>query len=109
MVDIVKLSIPDKREIVLSTGMSELQKRYYKAVLTKNAAALGAGNPRSLVNIISSLRKACNHPYLFQGAEPEPFSEGIHTPSHQMSYVSIQSTINVGQVIIYGKTVANSI
>ena len=31
---------------------------------------------RPQTNIISSLRKACNHPYLFQGAEPEPFSEG---------------------------------
>jgi len=28
------------------------------------------------VNIIASLRKACNHPYLFAGAEPEPFEEG---------------------------------
>ena len=31
----------------------------------------------SQVNVISSLRKVCNHPYLFQGMEPEPFTEGV--------------------------------
>lgn len=28
------------------------------------------------MNIVSSLRKCCNHPYLFDGIEPEPFEEG---------------------------------
>lgn len=31
-----------------------------------------------LLNILPQLRKACNHPYLFPGAEPEPFEEGSH-------------------------------
>jgi len=31
-----------------------------------------------LLNILPQLRKACNHPYLFPGAEPEPFAEGSH-------------------------------
>ena len=48
----------------------------YKSLLTKNVSALAAAgsgggsasamkkNARSLVNIIASLRKACNHPYV---------------------------------------------
>ena len=31
-----------------------------------------------LLNILPQLRKVCNHPYLFPGAEPEPFREGSH-------------------------------
>jgi hypothetical protein len=54
-----------------------MQKKYYKWILTKNAEALGS-NSRALVNTVVQLRKCCNHPYLFQGAEPEPFEEGDH-------------------------------
>mgnify|MGYP006973299515 CR=1 FL=1 len=32
-----------------------------------------------LLNIVMQLRKACNHPYLFHGAEPgPPFTTGEH-------------------------------
>jgi SWI/SNF-related matrix-associated actin-dependent regulator of chromatin subfamily A member 5 len=31
-----------------------------------------------LLNILMQLRKACNHPYLFDGAEPMPYSNGEH-------------------------------
>jgi SNF2 family DNA or RNA helicase len=27
---------------------------------------------------VVQLRKACSHPYLFDGVEPEPFEEGEH-------------------------------
>lgn len=27
---------------------------------------------------VIQLRKACSHPYLFDGVEPEPFQEGEH-------------------------------
>jgi SNF2 family DNA or RNA helicase len=72
------VGIAGKREVVVSVALTALQRKYYRAVLTRNAAALGAGNARGLVNVIASLRKACNHPYLFAGAEPEPFAEGDH-------------------------------
>jgi SWI/SNF-related matrix-associated actin-dependent regulator of chromatin subfamily A member 5 len=41
---------------------------------------LGAGADRSrLLNIVMQLRKCCNHPYLFQGAEPgPPYTTGEH-------------------------------
>lgn len=31
-----------------------------------------------LLNIVMQLRKACNHPYLFDGAEPMPYTNGEH-------------------------------
>jgi SNF2 family DNA or RNA helicase len=31
-----------------------------------------------LLNICMQLRKACNHPYLFDGAEPTPYTNGEH-------------------------------
>ncbi len=79
----VALKIPPAREVVVYTPLSDMQKQYYKFVLTKNASALGGSvhansNSRSLLNIIMALRKCCNHPYLFNGAEPEPFVEGDH-------------------------------
>lgn len=42
--------------------------------------AVNSGADRSrLLNIVMQLRKCCNHPYLFQGAEPgPPFTTGDH-------------------------------
>lgn len=39
----------------------------------------GKGQKVRLLNILMQLRKVCNHPYLFDGAEPgPPFEEGEH-------------------------------
>ncbi|CAI7853913.1 unnamed protein product, partial [Closterium sp. NIES-53] len=54
-------------------GMSEVQRNYYRALLQKDIEVLNSGGERSrLLNIAMQLRKCCNHPYLFQGAEPGP-------------------------------------
>ena len=44
------------------------------------AGAFGeAGSSKTrLMNILTQLRKCVNHPYLFDGAEPEPFQLGEH-------------------------------
>ena len=45
----------------------------YAALLQKDIDALNGGSDRSkLLNVVMPLRKCCNHPYLFQGAEPGP-------------------------------------
>ena len=55
-------------------------KKRYAALLQKDIAALDGGADRSrLLNVVMQLRKCCNHPYLFQGAEPgPPFLTGEH-------------------------------
>jgi hypothetical protein len=45
----------------------------YAALLQKDIDALNGGADRAkLLNVVMQLRKCCNHPYLFQGAEPGP-------------------------------------
>ncbi|WFD00871.1 DNA helicase [Malassezia yamatoensis] len=70
--DVVK-ELPTKSEQILRVEMSAMQQRMYKAILTRNYALLsGATSTQfSLLNIAIELKKASNHPYLFDGAEPE--------------------------------------
>ena len=74
------LTLPEKREVVLYTGLASLQKKYYKWILSKNVDAMASPSPGpsggspgkvpNLANAAMHLRKCCNHPYLFDGAEP---------------------------------------
>ncbi|KAH1200793.1 ISWI chromatin-remodeling complex ATPase CHR17 [Glycine max] len=76
----VEKGLPPKKETILKVGMSQMQKQYYKALLQKDLEVVNAGGERKrLLNIAMQLRKCCNHPYLFQGAEPgPPFTTGDH-------------------------------
>lgn len=76
----VEKGLPPKKETILKVGMSQMQKQYYKALLQKDLEVVNAGGERKrLLNIAMQLRKCCNHPYLFQGAEPgPPYSTGDH-------------------------------
>ncbi|XP_051803701.1 chromodomain-helicase-DNA-binding protein 1-like [Acanthochromis polyacanthus] len=76
----VAVDLPKKTELVVYHGMSALQKKYYKAVLTKDLEAFGneQGSKTRLLNILMNLRKCVDHPYLFDGVEPEPFEMGEH-------------------------------
>ncbi|KAG9250189.1 SWI/SNF family of DNA-dependent ATPase [Emericellopsis atlantica] len=73
----VEKSLLPKKEINLYLGMSDMQIKWYKKILEKDIDAVnGAGGKREsktrLLNIVMQLRKCCNHPYLFEGAEPGP-------------------------------------
>lgn len=48
------------------------------SIVSLPLSALGSANIRGLQSLLTQLRKCCNHPYLFVGAEPEPFEEGDH-------------------------------
>ncbi|XP_061349131.1 ISWI chromatin-remodeling complex ATPase CHR11-like isoform X2 [Gastrolobium bilobum] len=76
----VEKGLPPKKETILKVGMSQMQKQYYRALLQKDLEVVNAGGERKrLLNIAMQLRKCCNHPYLFQGAEPgPPYSTGDH-------------------------------
>ena len=73
----VEKSLLPKQELNLYVGMSEMQVKWYQKILEKDIDAVnGAGGKREsktrLLNIVMQLRKCCNHPYLFEGAEPGP-------------------------------------
>nr|GMD65196.1 ISWI chromatin-remodeling complex ATPase CHR11 [Ipomoea batatas] len=76
----VEKGLPPKKETILKVGMSQMQKQYYKALLQKDLEVVNSGGERKrLLNIAMQLRKCCNHPYLFQGAEPgPPYTTGEH-------------------------------
>ncbi|THU68957.1 hypothetical protein C4D60_Mb08t09300 [Musa balbisiana] len=76
----VEKGLPPKKETILKVGMSQMQKHYYRALLQKDLEVINAGGERKrLLNIAMQLRKCCNHPYLFQGAEPgPPYTTGDH-------------------------------
>lgn len=75
--DVVK-ELPTKSESILRVEMSGLQQHYYKNILTKNFAVLSKGGTQSvsLMNVAMELKKAANHPYLFDGAEDR--SKPVH-------------------------------
>lgn len=73
----VEKSLLPKKELNVYVGMSLMQKKWYKQILEKDLDAVNGanGNKESktrLLNIVMQLRKCCNHPYLFDGAEPGP-------------------------------------
>ncbi|KAH9300516.1 hypothetical protein KI387_012099, partial [Taxus chinensis] len=77
------LTLPLLSEVTVLAPLVPLQKKIYVSVLRKELPKLllnfaGTSQHQSLQNIVVQLRKACSHPYLFSGVEPEPFEEGEH-------------------------------
>ncbi|KAI9373825.1 SNF2 family N-terminal domain-containing protein [Aspergillus egyptiacus] len=73
----VEKSLLPKKEVNLYVPMSGMQVKWYQKILEKDIDAVnGAAGKREsktrLLNIVMQLRKCCNHPYLFEGAEPGP-------------------------------------
>ncbi|ORX47010.1 hypothetical protein DM01DRAFT_1339319 [Hesseltinella vesiculosa] len=75
----VEHSLLPKKEINLYIRMSPMQRRWYQKILEKDIDAVNGASTSGrregktrLLNIVMQLRKCCNHPYLFDGAEPGP-------------------------------------
>ena len=69
--DVAK-TLPPKKETFLYVGMTKMQRELYKSILQRNindVLAKSGGDRTRLANLIMHLRKACNHPYLFEGME----------------------------------------
>lgn len=93
----VEKSLLPKIETNIYIGMTEMQILWYKRLLEKDIDAVNGvvgkreGKTR-LLNIVMQLRKCCNHPYLFDGAEPGP----PYTTDEHLIY-------NAGKMIILDK------
>ncbi|XP_031743556.1 probable helicase CHR10 isoform X3 [Cucumis sativus] len=77
------LLLPPLTETTVMVPLVNLQRKVYMSLLRKElpkllAVSAGSSNHQSLQNIVIQLRKACSHPYLFPGIEPEPYEEGEH-------------------------------
>ncbi|MCP9263537.1 ISWI chromatin-remodeling complex ATPase ISW2 [Dirofilaria immitis] len=72
--DVEKTLLP-KKEVKIYVGLSKMQREWYTRILMKDIDVVnGAGKLEKarIMNILMHLRKCCNHPYLFDGAEPGP-------------------------------------
>ncbi|TDH13447.1 hypothetical protein EPR50_G00034810 [Perca flavescens] len=71
--DDVEKNLAPKQETIIEVELTNIQKKYYRAILEKNFSFLSKGanqhNMPNLINTMMELRKCCNHPYLITGAE----------------------------------------
>lgn len=76
----VEKNLAPKQETIIEVELTNIQKKYYRAILEKNFSFLskGAGhtNMPNLLNTMMELRKCCNHPYLING-ERTPETPGF--------------------------------
>ena len=77
----VDLRLPQKKELIVRVELTKRQRDLYRSILVRNYETLaskkqksgggilfGGGRTRP-TNIVMELKKCCNHPYLFDGAE----------------------------------------
>jgi SWI/SNF-related matrix-associated actin-dependent regulator of chromatin subfamily A member 5 len=87
-------------------GLTEVQKGIYRKLLT---SSLVAENKTVYRNIIMQLRKACNHPYLFDGIEDQTLPElGEHlinnsSKMRMLNKLLKKLKINESQVLIFSQ------
>lgn len=84
----VERGIPPKREIIVTTGMTPMQRDLYKKILTNELRK--QDNKSHYLNIVMQLRKVCNHPYLFPKMEDETeidFGQHLVTHSGKMKLI----------------------
>ncbi|CAH8622402.1 unnamed protein product [Schistosoma rodhaini] len=82
----VLTDLPPRADILIYHSLTGLQTKIYRVLLTRNADLFQSITDQQnnlriqnrLQNLIVNLRKCVNHPYLFDGVEPEPFTLGEH-------------------------------
>nr|CAD2185658.1 unnamed protein product [Meloidogyne enterolobii] len=74
----VEKELQPKEETIIEVQLSNIQKKYYRAVLERNFTHLMKGTTPSLINTMMQLRKCCCHPYLINGAEEQILNELKH-------------------------------
>lgn len=77
----VEKNLAPKKETIIEVELTNIQKKYYRAILEKNFSFLSKGgttaNVPNLMNTMMELRKCCNHPYLIDGAYVVVFQYNI--------------------------------
>lgn len=90
----VEKSLPPKSELILFTGMPEVQRNLYKNILRRNIEEINNSNGSNseqsrtaILNIVMQLRKCCNHPYLFPNIEDrqlDPMGDHLYSNCGKM-------------------------
>ncbi|XP_060040755.1 probable global transcription activator SNF2L1 [Erinaceus europaeus] len=94
----VEKSLPPKKEVKVYLGLSKMQREWYTKILMKDIDVLnssGKMDKMRLLNILMQLRKCCNHPYLFDGAEPgPPYTTDEHIVSNSGKMVVLDKLLS---------------
>ncbi|KAE8598858.1 hypothetical protein XENTR_v10016966 [Xenopus tropicalis] len=106
----VEKNLAPKEETIIEVELTNIQKKYYRAILEKNFAFLSKGgggghaNVPNLLNTMMELRKCCNHPYLINGAEEKILEEFRETHNCDPSDFQLQAmTQAAGKLVLIDK------
>ncbi|XP_069845871.1 chromodomain-helicase-DNA-binding protein 6 isoform X3 [Dipodomys merriami] len=106
--DDVEKNLAPKQETIIEVELTNIQKKYYRAILEKNFSFLTKGanqhNMPNLINTMMELRKCCNHPYLINGAEEKILEDFRKTHSPDASDFQLQAMIQAaGKLVLIDK------
>uniref|UniRef100_A0A8C9TXH8 Chromodomain helicase DNA binding protein 7 n=1 Tax=Scleropages formosus TaxID=113540 RepID=A0A8C9TXH8_SCLFO len=106
----VEKNLAPKEETIIEVELTNIQKKYYRAILEKNFAFLSKGggggnaNVPNLLNTMMELRKCCNHPYLINGAEEKILDEFRETHHSEFPDFHLQAMIQAaGKLVLIDK------
>ncbi|XP_066558180.1 chromodomain-helicase-DNA-binding protein 6-like isoform X1 [Amia ocellicauda] len=106
--DDVEKNLAPKEETIIEVELTNIQKKYYRAILEKNFTFLAKGanqhNMPNLINTMMELRKCCNHPYLITGAEEKILESFRKTYSPEAWDFQLQAMIQAaGKLVLIDK------
>ncbi|XP_008849206.1 chromodomain-helicase-DNA-binding protein 6 [Nannospalax galili] len=106
--DDVEKNLAPKQETIIEVELTNIQKKYYRAILEKNFSFLTKGanqhNMPNLINTMMELRKCCNHPYLINGAEEKILEDFRKSHSSDASDFQLQAMIQAaGKLVLIDK------
>ncbi|XP_062400632.1 chromodomain-helicase-DNA-binding protein 6 isoform X4 [Sardina pilchardus] len=106
--DDVEKNLAPKEETIIEVELTNMQKKYYRAILEKNFTFLAKGanqhNMPNLINTMMELRKCCNHPYLITGAEEKILESFKKSHSPDASDFQLQAMIqSSGKLVLIDK------
>uniref|UniRef100_A0ACB8F5Y5 Choline dehydrogenase 6 n=1 Tax=Sphaerodactylus townsendi TaxID=933632 RepID=A0ACB8F5Y5_9SAUR len=106
--DDVEKNLAPKQETIIEVELTNIQKKYYRAILEKNFTFLSKGanqhNMPNLINTMMELRKCCNHPYLINGAEEKILEDFRKTHSPDAFDFQLQAMIQAaGKLVLIDK------
>ena len=87
----VEKNLAPKEETIIEVELTNIQKKYYRAILERNFSFLSKGstgnsNVPNLMNTVMELRKCCNHPFLINGMLALQFFTYTQTHTHTYTY-----------------------
>ncbi|XP_038153467.1 chromodomain-helicase-DNA-binding protein 6 isoform X3 [Cyprinodon tularosa] len=106
--DDVEKNLAPKEETIVEVELTNIQKKYYRAILEKNFSFLSKGanqhNMPNLINTMMELRKCCNHPYLITGAEEKILESFKKSHSPDSPAFQLQAMIQAaGKLVLIDK------